>query len=249
MAAQAQMAARRSIDAKYELHSLHSHFLQPGDTSVPIVYMVEHLREGRAFATCRVVARQRGRDIYHQICNFQVPEEGFDHHDVMPEVGRPEHGLSLADLAKGSGEKAEDEWRREWAALDIRHMGMTGHGLPDDPERKARARMWVRIDGDLPDDSVLHQVALTYASDLTLLGASLVPHGVLINDPRLQPASLDHTIWFHRPMKANQWWLYDQTSPSASGARGLALARIWTESGELAATVAQEGLIRRRPSA
>ncbi len=246
VAAQAQMAARRSIDVRYELHSLHSHFLRPGDPAVPIVYFVEHLREGRSFSTCRVVARQRGRDIYQQVCTFQVPEEGFDHHDVMPQVPPPEQGLSLADLAAANGEAAAREWQNEWAALDIRHVGMTGHGLPDDPERKARARMWVRIDGEMPDDPVIHQVALTYASDLTLLGVSLVPHGVLINDPSLQPASLDHTIWFHRPLKANQWWLYDQTSPSASGGRGLALARIWSESGELAATVAQEGLIRRR---
>ncbi|MFC6153165.1 acyl-CoA thioesterase [Nocardioides yefusunii] len=246
VAAQAQMAARLSTDARYHLHSLHSHFLRPGDPHVPIVYVVERLREGRAFANVRVVARQRGRDIYHQMCTFQVPEEGLDHHDVMPDVPPPSAGLSLADLAAANGEAAAREWQHEWAALDIRHIGMTGRGLPEDPERKARARMWVRIDGDLPEDPVMHEVALTYASDLTLLGVSLVPHGLLINDPALQPASLDHTIWFHRPLRANQWWLYDQTSPSASGGRGLALARIWSESGELAATVAQEGLIRRR---
>lgn len=246
VAAQAQVAARRSTDPAYELHSLHSHFLRPGATDVPIVYAVEHLRQGRSFATCRVVARQRGKDIYHQVCSFQVPEEGFDHQEMMPDVPAPEAGLSMLDLAASAGEEALRHWKNEWAALDMRHLGTSQRGLAQDPSRPARARMWVRVDGELPDDQVVRDAALTYASDLTLLGVSLVPHGLIIADPRLQPASLDHTIWFHRPVRADEWWLYDQESPSASSARGLALARIWTRSGQLAATVAQEGLIRLR---
>ena len=246
VAAQALVAARRSTDDAYELHSLHSHFLQPGDTSVPIIYLVERLRQGRSFATARVVARQHGRDIYHQICNFQVPEEGMEHQEVMPEVLPPEKGWALVDIMATQGEKALQEWKHEWAALDMRHLGNSKRGLDDDPARPARSRLWVRVDGELPTDPLVQQAALTYASDLTLIGTTLVPHDLLINDPRLQPASLDHTIWFHRPLRADHWWLYDQESPSASGGRGLALARIFSQSGELAATVAQEGLIRFR---
>ncbi len=128
----------------------------------------------------------------------------------------------------------------------IRYLGNSDHNLTDDPSRPARAQLWIRVNGRLADDPSDHLAAFTYASDMTLLGAALVPHGVTIGDPRLQPASLDHSIWFHRPFRADEWWLYDQWSPSASGARGLALARVFTQDGTLVATVAQEGLIRMR---
>ena len=154
--------------------------------------------------------------------------------------------MPLVELARSRGPEVADQWEREWAALDIRHVGVTGQGLPEDPEQPARARLWIKVDGELAADPTLQQAAFTYASDLTLLGAALVPHGIHIASPRLQPASLDHTIWFHRPFRADEWWLYDQFSPFAGGARGLALARVFAQSGELVATVAQEGLIRLR---
>lgn len=245
VAAQALVAASRSADEEFDLHSLHSYFLRPGDTRVPIIYQVERIRDGRSFETRRVVALQHGREIYSQTCNFQKPEDGFDHSDAMPTVGPPEEGLSLADLAAARSERELRHWQQEWAGLDIRHMGMSGRGLEVDPARPAEARMWVKVDGTLPDDPVLQKAAFTYASDLTLIGASLVPHGIHVNSPKLQPASLDHTIWFHRPLRADDWWLYDQTSPSASGGRGLSLARVFSSDGTLAATAAQEGLIRR----
>jgi acyl-CoA thioesterase-2 len=178
--------------------------------------------------------------------NFQVPEPGLEHQDRMPEVPGPEDGMPLVDLARQRGPEAAEHWEREWAALDIRHVGITGQGLPEDPEHAARARLWIKVDGTLAADATVQQAAFTYASDLTLLGAALVPHGIHIASPRLQPASLDHTIWFHRPFRADEWWLYDQFSPFAGGARGLALARVFSQSGELVATVAQEGLIRLR---
>jgi acyl-CoA thioesterase-2 len=162
----------------------------------------------------------------------------------MPEVPGPEDGIPLAELVRRQGPDAADDWLREWAALDVRHVGVTGMGIPEDPERPARARIWIRVAGELSDDPTLQAAAFTYASDLTLLGAALVPHGITIGSPKLQPASLDHTIWFHKPFRADEWWLYDQFSPFAGGARGLALARVFTQSGELVATVAQEGLIR-----
>ncbi|GAB3765730.1 acyl-CoA thioesterase-2 [Nocardioides ginsengisegetis] len=246
VAAQALLAAARTTDPAYVAHSLHSYFLLPGDTAVPIIYDVERLRDGRSFATRRVVARQHGRAIYYLTANFQRPEEGFEHQDVMPDVPAPEEGIDLGAMfrARGSGNTAE--WEREWAALDVRYVGNSQQGLPEDPSRPARARLWIRVNGELSDDPLQHLAAFTYASDMTLLGSTLVPHGVHISTPGMQVASLDHTVWFHRPFRADQWWLYDQESPSASGGRGLAIARVFTQDGVLAASVAQEGLIRRR---
>jgi acyl-CoA thioesterase II len=240
------VAATRSVDSPFVLHSLHSYFLRPGDTAVPIVYDVERIRDGRSFVTRRVSARQHGRTIFYMTANFQVPEPGLEHQDRMPDVPSPEQGMPLVELARSRGPEAAEHWEREWAALDIRHVGITGQGLPEDPDHPARARLWIKVDGDLAPDPTVQQAAFTYASDLTLLGAALVPHGIHIASPRLQPASLDHTIWFHRPFRADEWWLYDQFSPFAGGARGLALARVFSQSGELVATVAQEGLIRLR---
>jgi acyl-CoA thioesterase-2 len=228
------------------VHSLHSYFLRPGDTAVPIIYDVERLRDGRSFSTRRIVARQHGHPIYFMTANFQRLEEGFEHQDAMPAVsGGPDAGIEFATLAAGRGGTSES-FAREWAALDVRYLGNSDHNLTDDPSRPARAQLWIRVNGRLSDDPAEHLATFTYASDMTLLGATLVGHGVTIGDPRLQPASLDHSIWFHRPFRADEWWLYDQWSPSASGARGLALARVFTEDGTLVATVAQEGLIRMR---
>ena len=246
VAAQAVVAATRSVESQFVLHSLHSYFLRPGDTTVPIVYDVERIRDGRSFVTRRVSARQHGRPIYYMTANFQVPEPGLEHQDRMPEVPSPEQGMPLVELARSRGPEAAEQWEREWSALDIRYVGITGQGLPEDPDQPARARLWIKVDGELAADPTVQQAAFTYASDLTLLGAALVPHGIHIASPRLQPASLDHTIWFHWPFRADEWWLYDQFSPFAGGARGLALARVFSQSGELVATVAQEGLIRLR---
>lgn len=246
VAAQALVAGARSVDTEYSLHSLHSYFLRPGDTRVPIIYDVERIRDGRSFATRRVVARQHGRGIYFLTANYQRAEDGLDHQDVMPDVPGPDAGYPMSALARRSSQSAGDDWDREWSALDIRHLGTSAQGLTPDPAHPAQARLWVRVDGDVGEDPITHLAAFTYASDLTLLGAALVPHDLNIASPRLQPASLDHTIWFHRPFRADRWWLYDQVSPSASGGRGLALARVFTEDGTLVATVAQEGLIRLR---
>jgi acyl-CoA thioesterase II len=246
VAAQALIAGVRTVDPAYRVHSLHSYFLRPGDTAVPIVYDVEQLRDGRSFATRRVVARQHGRPIFFLTANFQREEEGFEHQDVMPDVAPPEEGLDFAELARSRGGAESDAFVREWAALDVRYIGNSRRGLAEDPDHPAKAQLWIRVNGELSDDPVEHLATFTYASDMTLLGATLVPHGVNISTPGLQPASLDHAVWFHRPFRADEWWLYDQYSPSASGARGLALARVFTQDGRLVATVAQEGLIRLR---
>jgi len=246
VAAQALIAGARSVDPAYVVHSLHSYFLRPGDTSVPIIYDVERLRDGRSFATRRVMARQHGRPIYVQTVDFQRAEEGLEHQDVMPEVVPPEQGYDLIDLIAQRDPDQARAFAREWSAMDMRYVGTSRLGLPDDPLHPARARLWVRIAGSLTDDPLLHLAAFTYASDMTLLGASLVPHDLTLSSPGLQPASLDHTVWFHRPFRADDWWLYDQWSPTATGGRGLNLGRVFAPDGRLVATVAQEGLIRMR---
>ncbi len=247
VAAQALVAGVRTVDAPLSVHSLHSYFLRPGDTAVPIVYDVERIRDGRSFSTRRVVARQHGRPIYYMTASFQVPEEGFEHQDAMPQVPSPADSPDMGEMFRARSPENADEWLQEWAALELRWVGDSREGgaIPG-TERPAQSRLWIRVSGRLDDAPLTHQAALAYASDMTLLGSTLVPHGVHVSSPKMQSASLDHTIWFHRPFRADEWLLYDQVSPSASGARGLAIGRLFTETGVLVATVAQEGLIRRR---
>ena len=246
VAAQALVAGIRSVDPAFIPHSFHSYFLLPGDYAVPIIFDVQRLRDGRSFLTRRVTARQHGRPIYHQTINFQKPEDGFDHQDVMPEVPGPEHGFDLFDLMRGGGNTDADELGKEWASIEVRFLGNSKHGLAPDPRHPSRAQMWVRFKEGLPEDPMAHLAAFTYASDISLLGASLAVHD--INPAKAMMASLDHTLWFHRPFRADEWWLYDQWSPTAHGGRGLAFGNVYTTDGTLVATAAQEGVVRaRRP--
>ena len=247
VAASALVAATRTVDADRHVHSLHSYFLRPGDPSVPIIYDVEALRDGRSFATRRVVARQHGHAIFYLTASFQVREEGLDHAETMPDVPAPEDCISIADVFRARSPERADHWEREWSALEVRYVGSSKpQGELEVGEHVAQQRLWIRVNGEIPDDPVQHTAVLTFASDLTLLGSALIPHGISIGSPKLQPASLDHAMWFHRPLRADEWWLYDQASPTAVGSRGLALARVFSRDGTLAATVAQEGLIRLR---
>lgn len=252
VAAQALMAACRSVDADRRVHSLHAYFLRGGDTSVPIVYDAERIRDGSSFSTRRVSARQHGLVIFYLTASFQREERGFEHQDEMPEVPAAEDCPDLAEMLGHVSSRAADSWRQEWSALDVHYVGDSrpdaGHGpVRIEPQgRPARQQLWFRANGELPEDPVLNTCVLTYASDLTVLGTSLVPHGVLLGQPGLQAASLDHAVWFHRPVRADRWMLYDQVSPAATGGRGFAQARIFSADGELVASVAQEGLIRQR---
>jgi acyl-CoA thioesterase-2 len=246
-AAQALVAACRTVDPAYAVHSLHSYFLQPGDTGAPTVFDVDNLRDGRSFATRRVLARQHGRPIYAMTANFQRAEEGYDHAEPMPEVISPEDAVDVraASLALDPGRDTTAD--AEWDVVDFRYVGNSADGrLPVDETGTARQRFWLRVSSPLPDDPFWHVAAFTYLSDMTLMGAALAPHGVSVGAPDLLIASLDHSVWFHRPFRADEWWLYDQVSPSASGGRGLVLAKVYTQDGSLVATVAQEALLRRR---
>jgi acyl-CoA thioesterase II len=249
VAAQALRATYKTVPADRSAHSLHAYFLRGGDPSTPIIYDVERIRDGRSFTTRRVVARQHGTGIFYLTASFQVHEDGFDHQDRMPEVPAAEDCPTMADMyqQRTGRESAAEGWQAEWAALDVRHAGDSGFTkLLAADERPAQSRLWFRAAGKLGDDQVLNQCVLAYASDLTLLGASLVPHGTMIGSPRIQAASLDHAMWFHRPFRVDEWLLYDQVSPSASGARGFSMGKVFTADGRLVASVSQEGLIRRR---
>ncbi|HZA72910.1 MAG TPA: acyl-CoA thioesterase II [Propionibacteriaceae bacterium] len=242
--AQALVAAARTVPASRVLHSLHAYFLRPGRIDIPIVYDVETIRDGRSFSSRRVVARQGGAVIFYLSSSFHEAETGFEHADPVPDdVPGPDESPRLGEvLSKVSGRSAA-LWEREWGVLDVRYVGdsRSGENLAD-PRHPARARVWVRVEGGLPEDPRLHQAALAYASDLTLLSATTVPHNVFIGI-NVQGTSLDHAMWFHRPFRADDWLLYDQVSPSASGGLGLATARLFQHR-TLVANVAQEGLIR-----
>ncbi|MCW2747433.1 MAG: acyl-CoA thioesterase [Nocardioidaceae bacterium] len=243
--AQALMAACRSVHESRFVHSLHAYFLLGGDPSIPIVYDVERIRDGGSFSTRRVAARQHGEVIFYMTASFHKTESGYEHQDAMPDVPSVDATAQMENLAGFSSEDAKFGWAEEWSALDMRYIGDNRDA--DDPDRAlhpAKQQLWIRARGELPDDQVLHRCVLTYISDLTLLGSSLRPHAVGIDSPTIQSASLDHSMWFHHPVQAGAWHLYDQGSPAAVGARGLGTGRIFSQDGVLVATVAQEGLIR-----
>ena len=245
VAAQALMAAYASVAQARRVHSLHAYFILGGDPSIPIIYDVDRIRDGGSFSTRRVSARQRGDVIFYMTASFHKQEEGYDHQDRMPDVPAVDDSIPMVELLKTLNEDVAEHWKREWSALDVRYVG--DNRTDDDQTREnvpAVQRIWFRANGHLPDDPALNACVLTYITDLSLLGTALIPHGLLIGSPRIQPASLDHAVWFHRPVRADEWLLYDQTSPSATGARGFATANIYAQDGELVASVAQEGLIR-----
>jgi len=245
---QALVAATRTVGTNSIVHSLHAYFLRPGDPKIPILYEVERTRDGRSFTTRRVVAIQHGRPIFNMSASFHFAEEGFDHHFDMPEAPPPEGLKNMYELRQEISDKIPSELSNWWSRerpIEIRPVTPRDHLNPSklDPQQS----VWVRACEKLPDDVSLHQCILAYASDMTLLDTSLMPHaasGAL--DPTIQMASLDHAMWFHRPFRADEWLLYVQDSPSAYGSRGFNRGSLFTREGVLIASVAQEGLIRRR---
>ncbi len=241
VAGQALVAAARTVE-KGSVHSLHSYFLRPGDPSIPILYEVDRIRDGRSFTTRRVVAIQHGRAIFNLAASFHIDEPGFDHQAPMPEVPDPEHLRSRSQILSEEPELFPAMWRDRPQPIDIRYV-------TDLPYRHLEGRapeqlVWMRANGTLPDDPVVHTCLLVYLSDMTLLDTAIIPHISPYRDDMMN-ASLDHLMWFHRPFRADDWMLYATDSPSASGARGFNRGQVFSRSGALIASVAQEGLMRR----
>ncbi|MEV0009542.1 acyl-CoA thioesterase II [Streptomyces sp. NPDC047973] len=249
VAAQALVAAGRTVPADRGAHSLHSYFLRPGDPGAPIVYNVDRIRDGRSFTTRRVVAVQHGKPIFHLSASFQVYEEGMDHQTVMPHAPDPETLETTEEMLhryvdRFADPRLADRLAEARAAVDLRYVDAPPFATAGQP-REPRSQVWFRTRGKLADDPLLHVCMATYVSDMTLLDSVLLAHGRggwSVGD--VVGASLDHAMWFHRPFRADEWLLYDQDSPSSSGGRGLGQARIWTADGKLAITVIQEGLVR-----
>ena len=245
--AQARLSASRTVDEARQPHSLHAYFLRPGDKEHPILFKVENLRDGKSFCTRRVTAIQHGEAILNLAASFQVPEDGLSHQEPMPEVPPPEHCLTRHELAERYRESLGPELHAAFTrpfAIDLRHIETENMMRPE--PRPARRSVWLRVNTELPADYPLHSHMLAYASDMTLLDTSLRPHAMSLFAPQLQIASLDHSMWFHRPFRMDEWLLYVQDSPSASGARGFSRGNIFRQNGELVVSVAQEGLIRVR---
>ncbi len=240
VAAQSLMAAGRTVESGRP-HSLHAYFLRPGDPSVPILYEVDRIRDGRSFTTRLVVAIQHGRAIFNMSASFHVDEPGLSHQIPMPDVPPPESLDSLATRLEPYRETLGD-WFATPHPIDQRHIGELPftHKAGKDPTQ----RLWIRADGTLPDDPLLHACIATYASDMSLFDTMLAPHEVSWEDSNFMGASLDHCMWFHRPFRADEWLLYDMDSPAAYGARGLARGFLFTQGGELVVSIAQEGLMR-----
>ncbi len=244
VAAQALMAAGRTVE-RGRVHSLHSYFLRPGDPDAPILYEVDRIRDGRSFTTRRVVAIQHGEAIFNLAASFHVEEEGALVHQVpMPKVPAPEKLESLADRLEPLREQLAD-WFARPHPIDQRHIGE----LPwmDHDSRDPVQRLWIRADGALGDEPLLHACVAAYASDMSLFDTMLAPHDVRWDDADFMGASLDHCMWFHRPFRADEWLLYDMDSPVAHGARGLARGFLFTRDGTLVVSMVQEGLMRLVP--
>jgi acyl-CoA thioesterase II len=244
--AQALGAAQASTPGK-DAHSLHAYFMRPGDEDFPIIYRVVRDFDGRSFATRRVIAMQRGQPILNLAASFQVAEDGMHHQDAMPDVPPPEDLRSDAELRREQAEAIPEKWRRHLLRarpIEIRPTAPRSwiEPVPTEP----RQCSWFRLAAPIGDDPAMHRAVLAYASDMTLLGTSLLPHGVNWMADGIQTASLDHALWLHEPFRADEWLLYACDSPWAGHARGMNRGRIFGRDGRLVASVAQEGLIRRR---
>jgi len=245
---QALVAACRTVDvAARQPHSLHAYFLLPGDPKVPIIYEVDRIRDGRSFTTRRVVAIQHGAAIFSMSASFHVAEPGFEHAAPMPSVPPPEELPSDHEIKSRVMPIMPDPVRAYFERerpIELKPVEFDRY-LSRDP-KEPKFNVWIRATGPLPDDPAIHQCVLAYASDLMLLDSSLIAHGRTVFERAVQAASLDHALWIHQPFRADEWLLYAQDSPSASGARGFARGLIFSRDGRLVASVAQEGLIRPR---
>ncbi|MFT4795315.1 MAG: acyl-CoA thioesterase-2 [Paracoccaceae bacterium] len=242
---QALTAATHTVDGGRAAHSLHAYFMRPGDASAPVLYQVERDMDGRSFSTRRVIAIQNGRPILNMAASFHIEEPGLSHQDAMPDVPAPEDLETDAQLAERYRDQLPEKflshlkWERP---LEIRPVLLRPPYPTDnlDPVQ----HLWFRVIGSVGDDRGMHRSALAFASDMGLLGVSMVPHGRSFSNADIQAASLDHAMWFHGDFRADEWLLYSMDSPWAGGARGFNRGRVFTRDGRMVASTAQEGLIR-----
>jgi acyl-CoA thioesterase-2 len=235
--AQALSAAQQTVSTDRRVHSLHSYFLLSGDVTIPVIYDVDRIRDGGSFTTRRVVAKQRGRAIFHLSASFQTLEPGFEHQDPMPEV----------PTADALGPEADVFAKRSPGPFDFRPVEKMESPLAP-AVRPPHRDVWIRGRGTLGDDPALHATLLAYVSDFYFVGTSLLPHGVSWLTPGMQVASLDHAMWFHADFRADDWLLHSMESPRASRGRGLVRGRVFSRDGRLVASSTQEGLIRKKPA-
>lgn len=244
---QALYAAKETVPAERLVHSFHSYFLRPGDSQKPIVYDVETLRDGNSFSARRVAAIQNGKPIFYMTASFQAPEPGFEHQKTMPAAPAPENLKSETEIAMAFEKLLPQTLKEKFLCekpLEIRpvvfHNPMQGH--VDEPTRQ----VWMRANGKMPADLRIHQSLLGYASDFNFLPVALQPHGVGFLEPGMQVATIDHSMWFHRPFDMNDWLLYSVESTSASSARGFVRGEFYSREGVLVASTVQEGVMRKR---
>ena len=236
VAGQSLVSAVRTVDDRFQVHSLHGYFLRPGDAKAPTVFIVERVRDGGSFATRRVNAIQHGETIFSMSASFQTDQSGIEHQDAMPAAPAPDDLPGFTSI----GGAFDDAGFAQFAEWDVRIVPR--EQLTRLPGKASQQQVWFRHHDPLPDDHVLHICALAYMSDLTLLGSAQVNH--LEERKHLMVASLDHAMWFMRPFRADEWLLYDESSPSACGGRALTQGKIFTRTGEMVAAVMQEGLTR-----
>ena len=244
---QALYAAKETVPVDRLVHSFHSYFLRPGDSQKPIVYDVETLRDGNSFSARRVAAIQNGKPIFYMTASFQAPEPGFEHQKTMPTAPAPENLKSETEIAMAFEKLLPQTLKEKFLCekpLEIRpvvfHNPMQGH--VDEPVRQ----VWMRANGQMPADLRVHQYLLGYASDFNFLPVALQPHGVGFLEPGMQVATIDHSMWFHRPFDMNDWLLYSVESTSASSARGFVRGEFYSRDGVLVASTVQEGVMRKR---
>lgn len=243
---QALVAATRTVENR-AAHSLHAYFILPGDPKVPIIYEVDRIRDGGSFTTRGVKAIQHGRAIFSMMVSFHREEPGFSHQAEMPKVPPPEELPSEDEMKNRVLPMAPDPVRRYYERerpIEMRPVQFSRYLSRE--HRDPHFHVWMRATEPLPEDPAIHQCVLAYASDMMLLDSALIPHGRTVFEKSIQGASLDHALWFHRPFRADEWLLYAQDTPNASGARGFARGLIFKRDGTLVASVAQEGLLRER---
>ena len=242
---QALQAAQRSVEGDKAAHSLHAYFMRPGDEDHPIIYRVVRDFEGRSFSTRRVIAMQKGQPILNMAASFQLPADGLAHQDAMPDVPDPDQLRSERELREEIQDQVPEKLRRFFLRarpIEIRPVNPRNWFKPE--KQPAFQHSWFRVAAPLPDDAALHRAMLAYATDMTLLGTCMMPHGVSWMTGQVQTASLDHAVWLHEPFRFDEWLLYSTDSPWSGHTRGFNRGQIFSRDGRLIASVTQEGLIR-----